>query len=224
MSIELLLSSHTQIQQKCDTIGPLFCPFSPLTPRTNGGLSPIVSAKAYHMAKRRVGYSTRRHMLEPVRPEAVLQHCIDDLRLTIDSLEPTHQDILTLLGNFRYRIEPRLKMMGIQLKWGVNDIPDLAYLNPRSSLQFLRIVQEAFANIVKHSQCREIGLKVAFTGNHIEVRIQDDGVGSEGTVASTGKGLKNMNRRAEQMGLKFTAGNRTDKQGFEVVIVLPVTQ
>jgi hypothetical protein len=65
LSIELLLSSHTQIQQKCDTIGPLFCPFSPLTPRTNGGLSPIVSAKAYHMAKRRVGYSTRRHMLGP---------------------------------------------------------------------------------------------------------------------------------------------------------------
>ena len=30
------------------------------------------AAKVCHMAKRRVGYSTRRHMLEPVRPEAVL--------------------------------------------------------------------------------------------------------------------------------------------------------
>jgi hypothetical protein len=32
----------------------------------------LVLAKACHMAKRRLGYSTRRHMLEPVRPEAVL--------------------------------------------------------------------------------------------------------------------------------------------------------
>jgi hypothetical protein len=31
-----------------------------------------MSANACHMAKRTVGYSTRRHMLEPVRPEAVL--------------------------------------------------------------------------------------------------------------------------------------------------------
>ncbi len=157
---------------------------------------------------------------------AVLQHCIDDLRLTIDSLEPTHQDILTLLGNFRYRIESRLRIMGIQLRWDVNDIPDLAYLNPRTSLQFLRIVQEAFANIVKHSHCKEIDLKVAFKADHIEVRIEDDGVGAEadGSGTPTGKGLKNMSRRAEQMGLKFSAGNRTDKQGFEVVIALPITQ
>jgi signal transduction histidine kinase len=154
----------------------------------------------------------------------ILQHCIDDLRLTIDSLEPTHQDILTLLGNFRYRIEPRLKMMGIQLKWGVSDVPDVNYLNPRTSLQFLRIIQEAFANIVKHSKCKEIGLKVNCVGNHIEVRIEDDGVGCAELGGSNGKGLKNMSRRAAQTGFTLTAGNRKTNQGFEVVIQLPVTQ
>jgi hypothetical protein len=35
-------------------------------------LVPLVPAKVCHMAKRRVGYSTRRHMLEPVLLEAVL--------------------------------------------------------------------------------------------------------------------------------------------------------
>ena len=154
----------------------------------------------------------------------VLQQCIDDLRLTIDSLEPTHQDILTLLGNFRYRMEPRLRMVGIHFKWRVNDIPDLNYLNPRSSLQFLRIVQEAFANIIKHSQCKEISLKVTSIENYIEVRIEDDGVGSDGSVHANAKGLKNMRRRAEQIGFTLTAGNRKDHAGFEIVILLPVTQ
>jgi hypothetical protein len=35
----------------------------------HAGLGPLVSAKACHMAKRKVGCSTRRLVLKPVRPE-----------------------------------------------------------------------------------------------------------------------------------------------------------
>ena len=40
---------------------------------------------------------------------AALRECIGDLRLTIDSLEPTDDDLLAVLGNLRYRLEPRLE-------------------------------------------------------------------------------------------------------------------
>ena len=39
---------------------------------------------------------------------AALRECIDDLRLAIDSLEPAGDDLLPVLGNLRYRLEPRL--------------------------------------------------------------------------------------------------------------------
>ena len=40
---------------------------------------------------------------------AALQYCIDDLPLAIDSLEPTDDDLLPVLGNLRFRFEARLK-------------------------------------------------------------------------------------------------------------------
>jgi signal transduction histidine kinase len=150
----------------------------------------------------------------------LLQHCVDDLRLTIDSLEPTHQDILTLLGNFRYRMEPRLRLAGIKLNWQVDDIPDLNYLNPRKSLQLLRIVQEAFTNIIKHAHCTEIDFHVKLQQDSILICITDNGKGVDGTE-KPGKGIGNMTRRAAQMGFVF---NRAPENGYTVSVRLPVPQ
>lgn len=59
---------------------------------------------------------------------AALRERIDDLRLTIDSLEPTENDLLPVPGNLRYRLEGRLKKQGIALDWQVKDVPQLACL------------------------------------------------------------------------------------------------
>jgi signal transduction histidine kinase len=153
----------------------------------------------------------------------LLQQCVDDLRLTIDSLEPTHQDILTLLGNFRYRMEPRLRLAGIKLNWRVDDVPDLDYLNPRKSLQLLRIVQEAFTNILKHAGCTEIHFKVNLQKDGILICVMDNGRGVDGKEMP-GKGLDNMARRAAQMGFQFACGNRDNGEGYSVSVRLPVAQ
>lgn len=44
--------------------------------------------------------------------EAALRECLDDLRLVVDSLEPIENDLLTVLGSLRYRLEGRLKKNG----------------------------------------------------------------------------------------------------------------
>ena len=57
----------------------------------------------------------RMKKLEPMQLEDSLADCIDELKLTIDSLEPVEQDLLLVLGNLRYRLEPRLNAAGIRL-------------------------------------------------------------------------------------------------------------
>ena len=61
---------------------------------------------------------------------ASLRACIDDLRLAIDSLEPSEGDLLLVLGSLRYRVETRLKRLGIALDWQVGEVPKLAGLTP----------------------------------------------------------------------------------------------
>ena len=131
---------------------------------------------------------------------AVLRECLDDLRLTIDSLESTENDLLTVLGNFRYRLEPRLKSSGIQLDWQVKDLPKLACLTPQNVLHVLRILQEAFTNILKHARDNTVKVETGVAGmtGKVYVSVSDNGIGLSNE--HPGHGLANMRRRAQAIG------------------------
>jgi len=131
---------------------------------------------------------------------SALRECLDDLRLTIDSLEPTDNDLLPVLGNFRYRVDPRLQKQGIALDWQVADIPKLACLTPRNLLHLLRILQEAFTNVLKHAHASLIRVETGLRdgGQQVYIRVCDNGQGFRGE--HRGHGLANMKQRAERIG------------------------
>ncbi|MDO9404292.1 MAG: ATP-binding protein [Polaromonas sp.] len=134
---------------------------------------------------------------------AILKSCIDDLKLTIDSMEPVDADLLLLLATLRFRLGPRLTAAGISLKWEVRDLPRLEWLNPRSALHILRTLQEAFANILKHTRATEIRVRTSVEGDGVQVTIGDNGQGFdvEETLRShTGSGLGNQQRRVQSIG------------------------
>lgn len=80
----------------------------------------------------------------------ILKDCLDDLNLTIDSMESVDADLLLLLASLRYRLDPRLESTGITLHWDIQILPELDWIDPRNALHILRILQEAFTNIIKH--------------------------------------------------------------------------
>lgn len=131
---------------------------------------------------------------------AALRDCLDDLRLTIDSLEPSDNDLLPVLGNFRYRVDPRLRKLGIGLDWQVAEVPRLACLTPRNLLHLLRILQEAFTNILKHAHASVISVQTGLdaSGRSVFIRVRDNGGGFKGE--HRGHGLDNMRQRAQSIG------------------------
>ena len=130
-----------------------------------------------------------------------LRECLDSLRLAIDSLEPTDDDLLTVLGTLRYRLEGRLKRRGIALDWRVRDVPKLGALTPQNVLHILRIVQEAFTNILKHADATTITVRTGYTDEHVFLEIADDGHGF--TRDREGRGLASMRNRARALGAEL---------------------
>lgn len=128
---------------------------------------------------------------------AELREALDSLRLTIDSLEPSDNDLLSVLGNLRYRLEGRLKRQGVALDWRVRDLPGMPSLTPQNVMHILRILQEAFTNILKHAQARNIAVETGVEERHVFIRISDDGRGFSGT--RQGRGLVYMRRRAQAL-------------------------
>jgi len=135
----------------------------------------------------------------------VLKGCIDDLKLTIDSMEPVEADLLLLLATLRFRLGPRLAGAGISLRWEVSDVPPLDWLNPRNALHILRILQEAFTNTLKHTNATQIRVMTGAEDGYVSVVIADNGGGfsiSE-ALAGGGMGLGNQQRRAQAIGAEL---------------------
>jgi signal transduction histidine kinase len=131
----------------------------------------------------------------------LLESGLRDLQLTIDSLEPSEQDLTTLLGAFRYRIADNMRSAGIRLHWVIDeDIPPIPYLDARNCLHVLRIVQEIFTNILKHANASEVSLHVSRGPKYVGVHIQDNGVGFVLERSQHGRGLKNLKQRASALG------------------------
>ncbi|WP_198971967.1 sensor histidine kinase [Xylophilus sp. ASV27] len=154
----------------------------------------------------------------------LLKSCIDDLKLAIDSLEPVDADLLLLLATLRYRLGPRLKAAGILLHWEVTEVPRLDWLDPRKSLHILRILQEAFANILKHTQATEIRVATGLDGGWVWVTITDNGPGfdPEEGRQRRGRGLANQERRATELGGMI--GFEAAQPGTRVRLMIPVDQ
>lgn len=150
----------------------------------------------------------------------LLKGCIDDLKLTIDSMEPVETDLLLLLGTLRFRLQPRLEATGIKLRWEVGDVPPLAWLDQRHSLHVLRILQEAFTNVIKHAGASEIRVTTSASDGFVRVGIVDNGRGFDATSISDGRGLGNQARRAEAIGGRIELASGPD--GTVLTLLLPI--
>lgn len=162
-----------------------------------------------------------RGRMDEAQVAQVLKDCIDDLKLAIDSMEPVEADLLLLLATLRFRLGPRLESTGVALRWEVQDIPALDWLDPRSSLHILRILQEAFSNILKHTNATEIRVSTCADAFGIMVTISDNGQGFavERALKSKGKGLPNQLRRAQAVGAEVRWDS--DSSGTCLTLFLP---
>jgi signal transduction histidine kinase len=150
----------------------------------------------------------------------VLRQCLDDLKLAIDSLEPLQADLLVLLGTLRYRLGTRLEQAGVQLEWRVEEIPPLDWLDPRSALQILRILQEVLANAVRHGQARHVVVATRAEATSVVVSVRDDGVGFDTDLPHVGRGLANVRQRARSLDAAARWHSGAGGTLFELVLPL----
>ncbi|RYF40523.1 MAG: hypothetical protein EOO25_12380 [Comamonadaceae bacterium] len=166
---------------------------------------------------------------DPAVMASILQDCLDDLRVAVDSLASDERDPATILGSLRFRMAPRVESAGLTLEWDVDgDMPELDWLDPEKSLQMLRIVQEALTNAMRHSGATTIRIALRQTMDStgaamVEVSIGDNGHGFDaGGLArnGSGRGLRNMQVRAERLGAQFVVDSSA--AGTRVLLGLPV--
>jgi signal transduction histidine kinase len=153
----------------------------------------------------------------------LLDQCLLDLKMTVDTLSQDSPCLTEGLAMLRYRLQPSLTRLGMQLHWDVEDHPALGRLPPLSVTHSLRIAQEAAANVLRHAEARQLAVSCRYDEQSSEVRftVRDDGRGmSSDAPVREGRGLKGMRRRAEEAGLRL-AITSAPCNGTTLELVIP---
>jgi signal transduction histidine kinase len=151
---------------------------------------------------------------DPAALREQVQLALDEMRMAVDSLQPAHDDLATLLATLRYRLQPRLRAAGIEVVWDVGELPDLQQLSPHAALHVQRILLEAFTNVLKHACASQVTVQISWREHGsvdaplVSLRIADNGIGLGTDPRSReaqvhGRGLNNMQSRAAAIGAEL---------------------
>ncbi|GEM_PF-919330 len=152
---------------------------------------------------------------------AVLTECLNDLRLIIHSLSMQNSVMGSLLADFKYRTSKKLEQLDIELDWQVDANADALGIKPQTGLHLLRILQEAFTNILKHAGASDIAFNAFREGQDFIISIEDNGSFTPHTEAiDRGYGINSMKSRAAKIGGQL-AVEKTRSGGCRVTLILP---
>lgn len=133
---------------------------------------------------------------DPRRIAAVLKDMRDDLRLVIDTTTQAQDGAFgALLAPLRHRWTQRLEGIGIDAHWQVQALETLQ-LSPNTSLDLMRLLQEALTNVYKHSRATRVEVQATASAAGIALRIADDGQGFDVNSGDWGTGLASLKARA----------------------------
>jgi signal transduction histidine kinase len=152
---------------------------------------------------------------------AVLTECLNDLRLIIHSLSLQNSVMGSLLADFKYRTSKKLEQLDIELNWQVDAQADELGIKPQTGLHLLRILQEAFTNILKHAGASQIDFNAYREGQDFIISIEDDGTfNPQSEAIDRGYGINSMKSRAGKIGGRLELEKNTSG-GCRVTLVLP---
>lgn len=146
---------------------------------------------------------------------------LDELRLTVDSVQPVEGDVGVVLGNVRHRMRSVFERAGVQLVWNVSELPRMDDLTPERILAIQRIFLEAFSNAIRHAGARTVSVFTMRVPGAVRIVIEDDGRGFDAGMEQPGTGLHNLQLRAAQAGGTLQVESHAGK-GTRVTLSLPL--
>jgi len=163
-----------------------------------------------------------RGVADPNEVAEALRRAIDDIRIVIDSLDPSATYLPASLAKLRVRLELLLRRNGIDFRWSLEDIPGLETFPPEVALHVLRIIQEAITNTLRHAGAESVEVEISTSSDEprqLHISIRDDGRGLPMSTSSTGRGIKNIRFRAEELGAVLRIEGTSS--GTEIDLTIP---
>ena len=158
----------------------------------------------------------------PARAD-LARSALHDLRDVVSHGGRGPMPLSALLANWRAEMDMRLGAAGLQLQWQqALDMPDPS-VDTGAALHLGRILREATSNVLRHAHASALQVQVDCDRDWLRLLLRDDGRGMARTPLRPGKGLANMQRRAELLGGSIRWQDLAP-QGCELSVVVSCTR
>jgi signal transduction histidine kinase len=145
---------------------------------------------------------------------------ISELRTFIQSLDENEVDWTSLSAELRRFGGQLIESQGMQFQLDAELTPSAPPPTGAVTLALLRIFREALTNVVKHAAAKEVRVRLTVSAKGLSLEVSDDGEGGGAAGGlDTGRGLRNMRARAEELGGQFRFER---SQGTRVAVELPL--
>lgn len=142
-----------------------------------------------------------------------------EVRSLMRSLESGAMSWEDLIDEIRRHGQTALQPHGIEFSLTVKGQADESGPGVYAGLSLLRLLKEAFSNAVKHAACSRVAVEAAFTPERLRLTVRDNGRGLPPQRPASGRGLRNMAARIEEIG---GAMSHRSAEGFELSFTLPL--
>lgn len=149
---------------------------------------------------------------------AVARDGLSEARRMVWALRPEILEGTSLPDALRRFLQRWQEENNVQVLLTITGDPQPLY--PDIEVTLLRVTQEAFSNIRKHSKARQASLTLSYMEDMILMDIQDDGVGLQPALAGS-FGLRSMRERVQAFGGQITLESEPG-QGTTLAISLPI--
>lgn len=136
------------------------------------------------------------------------KNTMKDLRSTVWAMKMnggTIRDIYDRLMEIKSRIESSSELHIFM------EGNEMFELNPTEMLNVFRIIQETLQNALKHSQAESIRISMHTEANVLFIRVEDNGVGFDSDIETSGNGMRNIRARAKAIHASFSVKSELNK-------------
>jgi signal transduction histidine kinase len=91
------------------------------------------------------------------------------------------------------------------------------------ALALYRIAQESLTNVVRHARASRAVVRLGLADGIVELTVDDDGIGMDGTPVGDGRGMLGMRERAELLGGSLESG-RSPLGGTRIAARIPMKE
>ncbi|MBC7641203.1 MAG: ATP-binding protein, partial [Flavobacterium sp.] len=112
----------------------------------------------------------------------------------------------------------KLSQEKISFSFAIDDNLKSKKLTSVQGMNIYRTIQEAINNALKYSEADIIAVNIKQQNNQTVINIKDNGKGFDEATIEKGNGLKNMQKRIEEIDGKFGLNSGNDGTNVKIII------